>query len=688
MKKKAKDLVRYFLLIPIIICFALPNLSLALSNNWPERGSTVNTKDLGDTSEELVPIILPSEAQQNGVGHESLDETLQMLGVRLPKGDLPTVDHLPRDVSSQAFEAGVRLARKPYKPKKTYETLVEAIIESESHEPEIAEEMARNILHLFYRLYAHGKQLEEKLSREEFELLLEKNQIFVEIPNVGSAHLNTVDGVKWANIRIEGSNLAIIMEPADRVHIRSKHAQRIIASQHIAGGRSRTDGQRGRDVLKIRYFWKNNELKIESIDYFPRHKTLSIGWLKDFALFTLTPPSLGDVFVLGIPAGLWQAGVAAGFDLVNNGEVNWNVAAFTFFFGGIYCGIFSSNIRRLTNEFTRTDTGRLIANILATSLPYALLYKILYSKEGLAVLNPATLSGILEYVGLSIHFWINNITKSELQGVIGARTLARLNTQTWHLPLTELLSYLHASLNKLLIILPIPQSGVERLKDWFERLERKLGVKRSNIEQTGIYNIISFPARLADLSNFIKIEFSRALNLHLSAGRIWLIGLYPFARWIKILNAEWIEEGLQAQGDSTIHLGAREAREKWNRSLMGFFVGLPVGTLVDSFLAAKSLLFPTRARDQEYKHIIPKGSLFDPLMLIYRILKVRNPEYHLNRIQERWKAHSSKILPTQVERVRSWLSGLGKATRLANNACGENLRRLTERMTGDHHPQF
>lgn len=533
--------------------------------------------------------------------HNRISEAFR--GLELPafaEESKPEAEHaLPLEASYQAFAAGVSLAKSHYLPAQNFDSLEEAIEAAESHDQTIAKVFAHYNRQLFHLLLTEGRRQEADLSPEDFESQIEKNAVRVALERKGRAELNSVDGVKWQNIRIEGSDVAFIWENAEAVHPRSKHSQRIIASQHLVGGKTRADRQRGRDVIKVRYYWGDSgELKIESIGYYPRHRFLSKAWIKDFVLYNGTLPTKADVFVLGLPAGLWQAGVASSFDLVNKGQFNWEIAALTFFYGGIYCGVFSTNIRRLTNEFSRTDFQRLMANIIVTSLPFALAYKFLY--DGAASLNPLTLSGLMVFLGLSIHFWVNNVTKVELQGIISDRTNARLNTKNL------------------------------------------AGVKRSNLEQTITYNVVSFPARIADLSSFLKFSISQSMNLSTSGGKVWLIGLYPFAKWLKVLHKEYLEEQ-----NPHLKLGAKEARKNWNSSWMNALIGLPVGTGIDLALAAKSWIAgPTK------KAYVSTGNFLDMFRFIFHELRTFDkPQDHLNRIRDRWL--SLRGFPkTQLVRAR------------------------------------
>ncbi len=595
-----------------------------------------------------LPAVLAAIAHRDSSStliHDRISETIKDL-------ELPAFDEtanpeaqyaLPTEASYQAFQKGVSLARSHYLPKESFETLEEAIEAAESHDPTIAKLFAHYNRQLFHLLLTEGRRLETDLTAGEFESQLERNAIRVSLERKGRAELNSVDGVKWQNIRIEGSDLAFVWENAESVHPRSKHSQRIIASQHLVGGKGRTDGQRGRDVIKIRYFWSDSgDLKIESIGFYPRHRFLSKAWIKDFVLYNGTLPSKADVLVLGLPAGLWQAGVASGFDIVNKGQWNWEIAALTFFYGGIYCGVFATNIRRLTNEFSRTDFQRLMANIIVTSLPFALAYKFLY--DGAAALNPLSVSGLMVYLGLSIHFWVNNITKVELQGIISDRTNARLNT-----------------------------NGLA-------------GVKRSNLEQTITYNVVSFPARIADLSSFLKFSISQNLNLSSSGGKVWLIGLYPFAKWLKVLHKEYLEEQ-----NPHLRLGAKQARDEWNSSWLNALLGLPVGTGLDLFLAAKSWIAgPSK------KSYPPHGDLLDMFRFVFHELRtLERPQDHFLRIRDRWIGLRDfpRTQAQNAKKIATKLAGFGKKTwngaYWAGEKCAAGLRWLHQGNRQDHYyPPF
>lgn len=535
---------------------------------------------------------------------DDVDESLQRLGLPPVGQSLPAnAQHmLPPDVSQAAFEEGVRIGKSPYLPEASFKTLAEAIEFAEGHRPEISTLMSHHNLALFTLLLTEGRSREESLSPEEFQLQLESGSIAVTQDGRGRAELNTVDGIKWANTRIDGSELAFVWENASRVHPRSKHSQRIIASQHLVGGKTRSDNQRGRDVIKVRYDWNDDgDLIIESVGYYPRHKFLSKAWIRDFALYDLTMPSMADVLVLGLPAGIWQAGVTSAFDIAKTGQVNWKIATFTFLFGGVYCGVFSTNLRRLTNEFSRSELQRLITNIIVTSIPFAVIYKVLSHESGsiatgIASLNPFSIEGLLLYIGLSVHFWVNNVTKGELQAIVSDRTHARVNTQPM------------------------------------------LGVRQSNLEQTLTYNAISFPARIADLATYMRFTISRSMNIQSSGGKVLLLGLFPFARWAKVLHKEWLEKE-KRKTNPDFNIRAREAREKWNDSFLGALVGLPVGTFMDLTLAGESFFRGAS------KAPAPKGDLLDMFRLFnFQTRTLEGPSDHFARIGLRWQTQAGSLL--------------------------------------------
>lgn len=107
----------------------------------------------------------------------------------------------------------------------------------------------------------------------------------------GKAEATLIDGQRVIRLVHSASNLAIVFLDPARVAPTSKHLARFIASQHIDGGRSRTDGQKGRDLVVV---WHDAHGQVREIKNFPRHERLTRGWWRDLRRATLQRPTAED----------------------------------------------------------------------------------------------------------------------------------------------------------------------------------------------------------------------------------------------------------------------------------------------------------------------------------------------------------------------------------------------------------
>lgn len=147
--------------------------------------------------------------------------------------------------------------------------------------------MATEIHALFGKLVQHGRAEEIRLEAKAFNEALMNNAIHTE-DATGRAELNVVDGAKFQRILHADSEVSFSFIPVDKVPEDSKHEARIIAAQHLTAGKSRKDGQVGRDTVNVYYRWKaDGSLEIVRIKFFQRHASWSKAWWRDQMLVSL-----------------------------------------------------------------------------------------------------------------------------------------------------------------------------------------------------------------------------------------------------------------------------------------------------------------------------------------------------------------------------------------------------------------
>ncbi len=465
--------------------------------------------------------------------------------------------------ATENFKKSQVLLEKPYLPAKTYESgeqqnaLTIAYLhtepskikpsaaensESKAITIEEAEVFSNNSVSLCIDLIQYGKKLEKEIGHETFKERLDDGLIKLTEAELGKAELNSVDEIKFPRIVVNGSESSVVFLNEDLVHPDSRHLHRVIAGQHINGGRSRNDGEIGRNVIVAWYKNGNDQgfSRITKAEFFPRHKRFSTEWWRDFALYLDNPFKrknwMDHVLFMGLTfGGLLQADITAGVRLLEMGmkdSVNSGAekVLFTAIFGATF-GVFSTQLRRAVT-LPQTDLGSALVHAAVTSIPFGIFFKILDPEQGLAAFDFSRSVG-----------WK---TALDLCSIVIITNAARVG----------------------------PYKCVALLNKERKNTGKFMGTPKADWQTQMASIFILMPPRLLDLGTSFGFTLSiGAMALGVSGGKLVLIALWPTGKYVYTRLAE----ALNAEE-------ANKIRADWEKSMFGFFLGLPIGTGVDTLL--------------------------------------------------------------------------------------------------------
>lgn len=435
----------------------------------------------------------------------------------------PSVAETKRNLDEALREGVDRL----YVSTADFESLPSAIESIEGLSPADAQTMAQEIQILFNKLVAHGRAEEARLGKEGFKKALLLNEI-VYSDNVdeydrrgrtGRAELNLVDGVKFQRVIHADSEISFAFIPVDKVSENSKHEARIIASQHLTAGKSRTDGQLGRDTVNIYYRWnQSGELEIDSVRYFQRHATWSKAWWRDQMLISLYAPTLPDIFV----SGLFWGGIQLAQSWLIHPEDHTQMI-FTGCFGAA-CGVFATSLRKFNQIGGKIEN--LVRNSFTTTIPFIVPYAFMDQNRSF---DSTTKIALFVLVEIPLFCILSNFSKIPLQRIVKE----------------------------------ISDKGLIRESTF-------AGVKMGNWLYQGLYNFLVFPIRIIFLKSHGGLKLKDSLGFDLGWGRLTLPLLYPVLWQAQVAFAEKI--GVE---------DARKQRIEFEKSTVGATTGLWLGSIHD-----------------------------------------------------------------------------------------------------------
>ncbi|MDB5037048.1 MAG: hypothetical protein JWQ35_576 [Bacteriovoracaceae bacterium] len=495
----------------------------------------------------FIPFIVWPQARQNEVISSYLNSQSYAPAKASPSTDLDesNIIPLPDQLKNPDQKQSIRLSKTPYLPKATFTSLEEAFIATEKISAYEAESRAGKALQLFLELIQTGKNREAEIGSEKFREELDGGEVKLRKHPSGKAELNSVDKIKFQKIIPLGSQTSVIFLNNSLVDKQSSHLHKIIACQHIDGGSTRLDDENGRDVLIVWYENGNEQgfSRIDRVEYFPRHPRWTKEWAKDEVLATWTAPSLERLLILGVIMGsLLQAHQVIGLNELGMlwGKVipiSTGQVLFTLGFGGAI-GVLAPTIRKLVTR-PKSDLKQLMRNIVITSAPFAIAFKLLDPNQGPAAFQifkegtwlPFESIGWLTMGGLAVHFVSNNLTKVQV-----AKAIKLLNRE---------------------------QKNVKRFFD----------ISLADWQTQGFNLLVSMPSRLLDLSGALAIVGTwHAVHYEMPGGKVLLISLWPAVMYGYTLLAEHLKTD-----------NAEEIRKDWERHPFGFLLGLPIGTFADLF---------------------------------------------------------------------------------------------------------
>jgi hypothetical protein len=428
---------------------------------------------------------------------------------------------------------GIKLAKKAYKPALEFSNVQDAVMRVEGFSIEDATTFSAEVWELFTDLRAHVKAEQKRLDPHEFDLQLNEGKIKLSKHKFGRAELNRMDGEIYYRILHKDSEISFRFLNVDKVEPESLHNHRIIASQHIAGGKSRTDGQRGRDDMEIYYkVGENDEVTgITHVRFFPRHHIWSKEWWRDQVLATFYWPTLPELLISGGFWGAYQLGLVYGVGSLENAlyhhasSTNLKQSIFTGCFG-FACGATTRSLRKFTQ--VGSDTEMIIRNILSTGLPFVVPFIMLDPHRG----PEAFLEARTWVMDLAVFFIINNLTKIEIQKFNKRRVDERLNTN---------------------------------------ENDKFLGVKRQDWENQGTYNFLNMPLRIFNLTNALKVKLEMlGAPVVIQGGKVLFLMAYIPFKYGNVAYAEYLKSD-----------DALKTRLSWEKSIWALAAGVPFGTALD-----------------------------------------------------------------------------------------------------------
>lgn len=575
-----------------------------------------------------------------------------------------------------ALREGVRLESKPYLPAQSFSTpregrnghplsaLTQAFMASDSIDEAEADHLRYQAVGLCLNLIQAGKLKEAQVVQKiretrranrgtpitaEDSAREEGHQEFMDRVNRGDekvlvtdergkAELNVLDRKKFPRVVVEGSNTAVIFVNEDLIHPDSRHLRRLIASQRVDGGRSRTDGLRGRSVI-VAWYKNGNERGFSHVtrtDYYPRHEApaklkgllgegaanlFSSSWWRDFILYLDNPFKkdqwMDHVLFMGLTfGGLLQMNVTA---WVRNLEILYHPSAFSgsekVWFTGIFgtiIGIFSTQVRRAV-AFPLTDTGKALVHAFLTSIPFAVIYKLMDPEQGAKVFDMTHAVG-----------WK---TLADLMSIWIITNAARVN----------------------------PYKMVALMNRERKNVHKFMGTTVADWQNQFASILILMPPRLLDLgiSWGFAISVAGAITIPLSTGKLILLGLWPAGQYAYTRLAESMKVD-----------DAPKIRQAWEKSLFGVSLSLPIGTFVDLAKAGVSWI---SALEAEHFDVV-RSDFTDSKA------ELAKAKSRLEKIVSRWELqkkappfHAGRLLSgtgRAIQRTASLVESLGHKVRL------------------------
>ncbi len=404
-----------------------------------------------------------------------------------------------------------------------------------SHEAAVLPE-AFQVFRETERVAAH---LKETLSPEEFEIRLEKDDITANVPGLGRAELNIIDGVHFVRVVHERSKLSLLFLDESKISPKSKHLAQFIARQHLDAGDMRPNGSKpGRDTVLV--WMKDGE--VSRTQYRPRHFPMTPGWWADQWRATVKGANKGD-YMFGTFCAALQTGSSAcvsGIKTVLEPGTSFDAIplGLTALFAMVL-GTWNSTYRNWT--YRGSDFSKLL-KLSSVSLLFA--YSLAIMQKGSAqVFNVVFLDPVS--LGITAHIITNTV-------------MHNLGRKAWQ-QLPEIRNSMRANTGNLFL----PMFG--------KRVDT--GISLASFENQMIY-LVPFTLKLMGLVGLGVGITIPGIGVHIDSGTLMLLASVPLARWLVVKYAEKVH-----------YAHANLIRESWEK-----FKALPMALPRAVFgLAGRSL---------------------------------------------------------------------------------------------------
>lgn len=279
----------------------------------------------------------------------------------------------------------------------------------------------RKELGSFFELRAAARTQFDKARREmgeaEFKKSVDSNlQKFKS--EMGSVRLTLIDGEVVERVRPAQSEKVFVIVDKNKVDKVSSHLlQMYIPRQHIDGGSSRIDGQRGRDVVLV---WSDGHKEV-SVEEKPRPPRMSLQWWKEYAQATYKAPTKKDVY-FGLFSASVQVAFAAG---VSQAKVALDPSAgfltapllMNAIFGSVIGTYSATYVNWVYRGGTKADSPTKIRlKQIAKSSVVSVLYAytlVMATAGGIDSVSFMSLAGLQNHLHVWTNIFFNNMAKVE-----------------------------------------------------------------------------------------------------------------------------------------------------------------------------------------------------------------------------------------------------------------------------------
>jgi len=468
-------------------------------------------------------------------------------------------------------------AQKRIRPDAVYKSLRQAISELQLSSSQSASELEKQMVRAFMTMRQRGKfqefqnvahgmnmvpQIMEDRGLSEADAKIEAIRIgeqaflnrvksgdpelSVKITNFGKAEVNALDERKFIKVVHGESERAILFVDADKIDPNSKHLRKVISRIMIDGGKSRTDGEVGRDVLVV-WFRNGNGMGFSGVDRvekYDRPEEFSEDWWARWWWATAAPVRARDVGLgatFGVAQGLVTLGLAFASSLAMQAWHNWSDgtpapisemsqiawdhlpwlgAKFTVAYG-TFIGAFSNSIR--VWEMRGTHEGKIIKKF-AKSAGYSYPWTAIGTSDPLVFGQASAVAQT--HARILLNFYLNGVGKVYWQRITEVLEATRKSSREVYMP----------------VLSKIPGVG-PKFFVWsggsFTYQAVELGT--------------AYPPKMLDLGNFFKFHID-AINYDLPLGKIMFVASIPLAVYSSMRVAE-----------KANYEGASKMREDWQR---------------------------------------------------------------------------------------------------------------------------